>query len=63
MKITTAVSWFEPQNEEGFDLSIAPQNRHEGDGVGHVLRSTGLLRVKASQTRVFQFVLKLVETR
>jgi hypothetical protein len=45
-------------------LSIAPQNRCEdGVGVRHASRSSGLLRVEASQARVFQFVLKLVESR
>jgi hypothetical protein len=42
-KITTTVSWFEPQNQVGCDLSVAPQNREEDeDGVGHALRSSGL---------------------
>jgi hypothetical protein len=27
LKITTTVSWFESQNQAGFDLSVAPQNR------------------------------------
>jgi hypothetical protein len=26
LKITVAVSWFEPQNQVGFGLSVAPQN-------------------------------------
>jgi hypothetical protein len=26
IKITATVSWFEPQNQAGFDLSVAPQN-------------------------------------
>jgi hypothetical protein len=26
LKITAAVSWFEPQNQVGFGLSVAPQN-------------------------------------
>jgi hypothetical protein len=40
-------------------LSIAPQNRWEDeDDTGHVSRSSGLLRVKASQVRVFQYNLK-----
>jgi hypothetical protein len=25
-KITVTVSWFEPQNQVGYDLSVAPQN-------------------------------------
>jgi hypothetical protein len=33
---------------------FAPQNRCEDeDGAGHMLRSSGLLRLKASQARVF----------
>jgi hypothetical protein len=43
------VSWFVPQNYVGYDLSVAPQNRKEDeDGVGHTLRSSGLLHLKAS---------------
>jgi hypothetical protein len=26
LKITTMISWFGPQNQAGFDLSVAPQN-------------------------------------
>jgi hypothetical protein len=41
------VSWFVPQNQVGYDLSVAPQNRREDkDGAGHALRSSGLLRVE-----------------
>jgi hypothetical protein len=58
LKITAAVSWFVPQNQVGFDLSVAPQNRREGNGVGHASRSSGLLRVEASWARVFQSSLK-----
>jgi hypothetical protein len=39
-------------------LSVAPQNRWEGDGVGHVLRSSSFLHVEASQARVSQSGLK-----
>jgi hypothetical protein len=41
----------------GYGLSVAPQNRLEGDGMGHASRSSGLC-VKASQARVFQSSLK-----
>jgi hypothetical protein len=41
LKISATVSWFGPQNQVGYGLSIAPQNRWEGDSVGHALRSTG----------------------
>jgi hypothetical protein len=53
LKITAIVSWFEPQNQAGYDLSVVAQNRRERDDVGHVSRSSGLLRVEASQARVF----------
>jgi hypothetical protein len=43
-----------PQNQVGYGLSVVPQNRWEGDGVGHVLRSSGLLHVDASRARVYQ---------
>jgi hypothetical protein len=33
LKITVAVSWFGPQNQGGFSLSIAPQNRREDETV------------------------------
>jgi hypothetical protein len=29
LKITAMVSWFGPQNQVGFDLSVVPQNRRE----------------------------------
>jgi hypothetical protein len=35
LKIITTVSWFGPQNQVGYDLSVALQNRQEDDGVGH----------------------------
>jgi hypothetical protein len=55
LKITATVSWFVPQNEMGYGLPVAPQNRWDDeDGVGHALRSSGLLHLEASQTRVSQ---------
>jgi hypothetical protein len=40
-------------------LSVAPQNWQENeDGVGHTLRSSGLLRMEASRDRVSQSDLK-----
>jgi hypothetical protein len=52
-KITTTVSWFGPQNQVGYGLPVVPQNRREDkDGVGHASRSSSLLRLEASQTRV-----------
>jgi hypothetical protein len=35
-------------------LLITLQNRREGDGVGHALRSSGLLHMEASRARVSQ---------
>jgi hypothetical protein len=58
LKITAMVSWFVPQNQEGFGLSVAPQNRREGDGVRHASRYHSLLRVEVSRFRVFQSGLK-----
>jgi hypothetical protein len=52
------VSWFGYQNHAGFGLSVAPQNRWREVDTGHALRSSGLLRVKASLARVFQSSLK-----
>jgi hypothetical protein len=53
------VSWFGPQNQADFSLSIAPQNQQREDGAGHVSRSSGLLRLEASHGRVFQSGLKI----
>jgi hypothetical protein len=39
-------------------LSIVLQNRRREDGMGLVLRSGGLFRLKASRARVFQSDLK-----
>jgi hypothetical protein len=52
------VSWFEPQNQVGFGLSIAPQDRRREDSVEHVLRSGSLLCLEASRAKVSQFGLK-----
>jgi hypothetical protein len=52
------VSWFVPQNQVDFNLSVAPQNRRMEVGTGHTSRSSGLLRVEASLTRVSQSGLK-----
>jgi hypothetical protein len=42
----------------GFGLSVAPQNRWMEVGVGHASRSSGLLRMEASLTRVSQSCMK-----
>jgi hypothetical protein len=48
----------------GYGLSIAPQNQWEDeDSVEHMLKSTGLLRLEATQVRVSQFCLKLEKER
>jgi hypothetical protein len=58
IKITATVFWFGPQNQTGFSLSVAPQNRQMEVDAGHASRSSGLLRMKASLARVSQSVLK-----
>jgi hypothetical protein len=60
LKITATVSWFESQNQKDYGLSVVRQNRREDeDGVEHVLRSSGLLRLEASRVRVSQSGLKI----
>jgi hypothetical protein len=45
------VSWFGPQNQAGYGLSVASQNRQEDeDGVGHTLRSSGLLPLEVTKS-------------
>jgi hypothetical protein len=46
---------FEPQNQVGFGLSVAPQNRRRGVAVGHTSRSVSLLCMEASLVRVSQY--------
>jgi hypothetical protein len=52
------VSWFGPQNQAGFGLSVVPQNQWREVSAGHMPRSSGLLHVKASLARVSQSGLK-----
>jgi hypothetical protein len=52
------VSWFGPQNQAGFGLSVAPQNRRMEVSVRHASRSSDLLRVEASLAMLFQSCLK-----
>jgi hypothetical protein len=52
------VSWFRPQNQAGFSLSVAPQNRRREVGAGHALRSSSLLGMETNLIRVFQSGLK-----
>jgi hypothetical protein len=61
LKITTTVSWFGPQNQAGYGLSVAPRNRWEGDSMGHASGSSSLLHVKASRASIFQSGLKTGE--
>jgi hypothetical protein len=58
LKIAATVSWFGSQNQEGFGLSVAPQNRWREVDSGHVSRSNGLLGVEASLAKVSQSGLK-----
>jgi hypothetical protein len=57
-KPVALVSWFGPQNQVAFGLLIAPQNRWREVGVGHTLRFSSLLCLKACLGRVFQSGLK-----
>jgi hypothetical protein len=52
------VSWFGPQNQVSFGLSVVPQNQRREVGTGHASRSSGLLHVEASLARVSQSGLK-----
>jgi hypothetical protein len=52
------ISWFGSQNQVGFGLSVAPQNRQREVGAGDASRSSGLLRVETSPTRISQSGLK-----
>ena len=58
LKITVTVSWFMPQNQVGFGLSVASQNRQREVDAGHASRSSGLLCMEASLIRVSQSGLK-----
>jgi hypothetical protein len=58
LKITATVSWFMSQNQVGFSLSVAPQNRRRKVGTGHASRPSGLLQVEASLVSVLQSGLK-----
>jgi hypothetical protein len=58
LKITATVSWFGPQNQVGFGLSVALQNQRREVGAGHASKSSSLLGVEASLARVSQFGLK-----
>jgi hypothetical protein len=52
LKITATVSWFRPQNQAGFGLSVAPQNQWREVSVGHASRYSYLLHVEVSLARV-----------
>jgi hypothetical protein len=55
LKITATVSWFGPQNQADFGLSVAPQNRQREVDAGHASRTSGL---KAGLARVSQSGIK-----
>jgi hypothetical protein len=60
LKITTMAFWFGSQNHVGYGLSVAPENRwKDEDSAKHASKSSGLLHLKLSQTRVSQSVLKI----
>jgi hypothetical protein len=61
LKITATVSWFGPENQAGFGLSVVPQNPRREDSMGHGSRSGGLLLLEASRARVSQSGLKTGE--
>jgi hypothetical protein len=58
LKITATISWFGPQNQASFGLSVVPQNRWREVSAEHASRSSGLLHVEASLARVAQSGLK-----
>jgi hypothetical protein len=59
LKITTMISWFGPQNQAGFGLSVELQNRHEDeDGARYASKSSGFLCDKASRVSVSHSGLK-----
>jgi hypothetical protein len=58
LKITATVSCFGTQNQAGFGLSVASQNRRREVDAGHASRSSGLLGMEVSLARVFQSGMK-----
>jgi hypothetical protein len=52
LKITVMVSYFVPQNQAGFSLSVVPENRRREVGAGHASRSSSLLSVEVSLARI-----------
>jgi hypothetical protein len=55
IKIITIVSWFWHQNQEGYNLSVAPQNqRKDKEDARHASRFSGLLLVETSRVTVSQ---------
>jgi hypothetical protein len=52
------ISWFGPQIQADYGLSVVPQNQREGNGVGYALRSSSLFHMEASRDRVSQSGLK-----
>jgi hypothetical protein len=63
LKITAMVSWCRLQNQAGFGLSVAPQNRRREDGVEQASKSGGLLRLEESHARFSSLASRLAEAR
>jgi hypothetical protein len=52
------ISWFGPQNQARFGLSVAPQNQRREVGARHALRSSSLPGMEASLARASRSGLK-----
>jgi hypothetical protein len=63
LKITATVSWFGPQNQAGFSLSVAPQNQKREVSTGYTSGSSSLLHVEALLARVSSLVSRLAKER
>jgi hypothetical protein len=63
-KITTAISWFVPQNQVSDGLSVAPQNRREDETVWDTHRDIAVCFTwKQVRLGFFSLTLRLAETR
>jgi hypothetical protein len=57
------VSWFGPQNQVAYSLSVVPQNQREDeDGAGHASRSSCLLRLEANRIGFPSLASRLAES-
>jgi hypothetical protein len=52
LKTTVTDFWFGPQNQAGFGLLVALQNRRKEVNAGHVSRCSSLLGMEVSLTRI-----------